>query len=454
MKRTKIICTIGPASSKVETIEKMIAEGMDVARFNMSHGSFESHHQLIENVKAARKNLGRPVSIMIDTKGPEIRIGQFKEGHVLIVAGKTFDLLTSKCEGDDTKVGVSYSKLPDVVEKGTKILIDDGKIELKVVSTEPKVVHTKVVVGGKLSNNKSINIPGVELNMPYVNKYDIETIEFACKEKADYVAISFVNTKQDVLQIRKLLDKFGGGKIKIISKIESQKGTDNMLEILSVSDGIMVARGDLGVEVDFAKIPVIQKEILEACTQQGKLSIVATQMLESMTTDSRPTRAEISDIANAVLDGTCAIMLSGETTVGAHPVLAVSTMAKIVAESEQANEPNNISYCNPDGLTQNDAMAYGAYSLAYASKADAIVCLYDITADNVSDFNPNRHIFFFTTSESEYHQSAMLRGVVPILTKTRLAEASCVEQLKASKFLKHNSLVVVLCGDTIKLARV
>ena len=258
----------------------------------------------------------------------------------------------------------------------------------------------------------------------------------------------------DVLQIRKLLSKFGGEQIKIISKIESRRGTENMLDILSVSDGIMVARGDLGVEVDFAKIPVIQKDILTACTEQGKLSIVATQVLESMIKDNRPTRAEISDIANAVLDGTCAIMLSGETTVGAHPVLAVSTMAKVVEEAERANEDDNVSYCNPEVLSQKDAMAYGAYSLAYSSKADAIVCVYDITADNVSDFNPNRHIFFFTTSAIQYHQSALLRGVVPILTKKKLSNKACLDYLKENKYLKQNAVVVVLDGQTIKLERV
>jgi len=453
MKRTKIICTIGPASSTKKTIEEMIKAGMDVARFNMSHGSFESHKQLIDTVKAARDELGAPVSILIDTKGPEIRVGEFENGFVTLAKGQSFDLLAKRVVGSQDKCYVSYAKLPELLKNGTQILVDDGKIELKVVGTESGVVHTKVVVGGKLSNTKSVNIPSCDLNMPYVSAYDERTIEFACKVGADYVAISFVRTAGDVKKIAKLLKKYGGENIKIISKIESRLGTENIDEILHVSDGLMVARGDLGVEIDFAKIPIIQKQILDACTSAGKLSVVATQMLESMTTGSRPTRAEISDVANSVLDGTCAVMLSGETSVGEHPVLATATMAKIVEEAEHGNEPNNISYCNPDGLTIRDAMAYGAYSLLYASKADAIVCMYDITADNVSDFSPNKHIFFFTTSKIEFNQSALLRGVVPILTKSKLGYDKCIEFLKNNNYVKSNSTIVTLCKDTIKLEK-
>ena len=454
MKRTKIICTIGPACATKKAIEELIKSGMNVARFNMSHGTFESHEKLIDAVKAAREELGAPVSIMIDTKGPEIRFGTFENGFCMLEKGKAFDLVTKSVVGNSQRATISYSKLPELLKAGTQILADDGKLELKVLGTKPGVVHTKVVVGGKLSDRKSVNIPDCDLNMPYVSKYDEQTIEFACKVGADYVAISFVRTADDVVKIRKLLKKYGGEQIKIISKIESRLGTEHIDEILKASDGIMVARGDLGVEIDFAKIPIIQKQILDACTAAGKLSIVATQMLESMTTGNRPTRAEISDIANSVLDGTCAVMLSGETSVGAHPSLATATMAKIVEEAEHGNESNNVSYCNPDGLTIRDAMAYGAYSLLYASKADAIVCMYDITADNVSDFSPNKHIFFFTTSKTEFNQSALLRGVVPILTKTKFGYDKCLDYLKERGYIKTNSTVVTLCKDTIKLEKI
>lgn len=453
MKRTKIICTIGPASSTKQVVENMIKSGMDVARFNMSHGTFESHKELIDVVKDARNELNVPVALMIDTKGPEIRFGEFENGFAVLEKGKTFDLVTKKVLGNNERATISYAKLPEVLAAGTQILADDGKIELKVIGCENGVVHTKIVVGGKLSSRKSVNIPSANLDMPYVSAYDEKTIEFAVKVGADYVAISFVRTAADVDKIRKLLKKYGGEQIKIISKIESRIGTENVDEILRVSDGLMVARGDLGVEVDFAKIPMLQKQMLDSCTAAGKLSIVATQMLESMTTGSRPTRAEISDIANSVIDGTCAVMLSGETSVGAHPALATSTMAKIVEEAERGNEPNNVSYCNPESLTISDAMAYGAYSLLYASKADAIVCMYDIAADNVSDFSPNKHIFFFTQSQKEYNQSALLRGVVPILTKTKLSYASALDYLIEHKMLGRNALVVTLCKDTIKLEK-
>ena len=297
--KTKIVCTIGPACKDKETLRQMVLAGMNVARFNMSHGTHASHLELIDMVKAVRFELGLPVAIMIDTKGPEIRIKQFKNGKVKLVPDQSFALTTENVEGDNTIVSVTYNKFPEIVKKGTRILLNDGLIELVAERVTNNVVHTKVVVGGELSNNKSINLPSVELNMEYLSETDKRDLAFGVEQQAEVFSISFVNHAQDVIDVRNYLKSLGDNDAFIIAKVESAKGVENLDEIIDAADGVMVARGDLGVEINFEKLPHIQKVMLEKAKSKGKYSITATQMLESMITNSRPTRAEISDVANA-----------------------------------------------------------------------------------------------------------------------------------------------------------
>ena len=454
MKRTKIVCTIGPACSSVAAMTEMLKNGMNVARFNMSHGDFAGHEQLVNNARKASNSLGLPLAIMIDTKGPEIRIGKFENGYAELAKNQQFVLTTNQVVGDNFGVSVSYADLPKVVKKGMNIYLDDGKITLVVENTSATEIFTKVLVGGKLADGKAINVPDADIKMPYVSKYDEQTVEFACKVHADFLSISFVGCKDDVLQIRKLLQKYGGENIKIISKIESKKGTHAVKEILQVSDGVMVARGDLGVEVDFSKIPVLQKQIVRECIEQGKISIIATQMLESMTTGTRPTRAEISDVANAVLENASAVMLSSETSVGINPALAVKTMTKIIEEVEQYNGLNLFDYTISNKLRVTDGIAYGANALATSVGAKAICCIYDKVADNISDFRPNMPIYFFTKNQEDYNQSCLLSGVVSFFTDTKLTEKGCLEYLENNKFVKNGDYVVVVNGNRISLEQI
>lgn len=335
MKKTKIVCSIGPASSSVEVLEKMIDAGMDFARFNMSHGTHKSHLELIENVRKASKNKKKKIEILMDTKGPEIRIKKFENSKITLKDGDEFILTTEEVTGNQQKVSVTYANLPKVVKKGTKILLDDGKIELCAKKSSAKEIICTVVHGGVLSDRKSINLPGVKTEMPYLSEQDKSDLEFTKEVNADYIALSFVNCAEDVLQVKEFFKNINFTDIKIISKIESEEGVKNFDEILKVSDGIMVARGDLGVEIDFVKIPVLQKEFIKKCNKAKKFVITATQMMESMTTNPRPTRAEISDVANAVFDGTDAVMLSGESASGMFPVETINAMRRIANEAEK-----------------------------------------------------------------------------------------------------------------------
>ncbi|MBQ9785948.1 MAG: pyruvate kinase, partial [Clostridia bacterium] len=304
MRSTKIVCTIGPAASSVQVLKQMLVQGMDVARFNMSHGTHQSHLSLINNARQAREELGLPLAILIAPKGPEIRVGDFENGGVNLVKGHSFVLTTQNILGSESIAYVNYAHLPAEVKKGTRMLLNDGKIELVVQAVNGKEILTKVVEGGYLSNKKAVNLPDIDIKMPYISEQDKLDIKFACDVDADYLAISFVTCADNVLAVKRLLAKYGKPDMKIISKIECAQGVNHAHEILEVSDGIMVARGDLGVEVDFAQIPLIQKELIAECNEHGKLSITATQMMESMSVNNRPTRAEISDVANAICDGT------------------------------------------------------------------------------------------------------------------------------------------------------
>ncbi len=456
MNKTKIVCTIGPACNDIETIKRMMLAGMDVARFNMSHGTHESHRKQMNLIKQARFELGLPVAIMLDTKGPEIRIKQFKNGKVILKAGQNFALTTEQVEGDETIVSVTYLKLPQIVKKGTKILLNDGLIGLKVIDVQDKVIFTVVEDGGELSNNKSINIPSVELNMEYLSETDRSDLAFGVREGVDCYSISFVNSKNDVDDVRKFLSGMGEKNAFIISKIESEKGVERMDEIISASDGVMVARGDMGVEVSFEKLPAIQKRMIAKANELGKLSITATQMLESMVNNTRPTRAEISDIANAIYDGTSAIMLSGETSAGKHPVLAVSTMQKIANETEEALEETlelENGY-NHKFILNNvtSGIGHAACDLSRSLNASAILVTTKSgkSAESICRFRPKCQIIALTPNTHIYYRLGMLWGVQPLLDKiyynTDELLKSAREKAKVARLVKKGDVVIQTAG--------
>ena len=419
MNKTKIVCTIGPSCNDVEILKSMMKAGMNVARFNMSHGTHESHKEMIDKVKQARFELGLPVAIMLDTKGPEIRIRQFAEGKTNLVVGQDFALTTQNVTGDNSIVSVTYAGLPEIVRKGTKILLNDGLIELKVKSKSDDIIYTEVVVGGELSNNKSINIPSVELNMKYLSETDKSDLAFGAEQGVDCYSISFVNHKQDVEDVRKFLKSVGVESPFIISKIESAKGVENMDEIIEASDGVMVARGDMGVEIAFEKLPHVQKEIIKKAKDLGKYTITATQMLESMVNNIRPTRAEISDVANAIYDGTSAIMLSGETSAGKHPIEAVATMQKIAEETEKSIDyKHSLAQFIP---TNNVTCGIGYAACALATSLDAKAILVTTTtgssAESISRFRPSCDIVAVTPNLDVYFKLGMFWGVTALLDK-------------------------------------
>lgn len=367
MRKTKIICTLGPASINEETIKKMLKEGMDVARVNFSHGDREEHGKTIDLFRKVRDGLEMSAAVMLDTKGPEIRTRDFEGGKAVLQAGETFTLTTEEIMGDASRTSVTYKSLPQELKEGDEVLIDDGKLRLKVIETTQTEIACKVIIGGEISNHKGINVPNVALSMEYLSPVDREDLLFGIKKDVDYVAASFVRRADDVIALRKFLTENGGGDIKIISKIENIEGIDNFEEILEASDGIMVARGDMGVEVNFARLPGIQKRFIKRCQQSGKIVITATQMLESMIKSPLPTRAEITDVANAVFDGSSAVMLSGETAMGAYPVEAVAAMAKIAMQAEQDDPrflPGGNMWYEMDSSDTTNAVGHAACTLA------------------------------------------------------------------------------------------
>ncbi len=446
MNKTKIVCSIGPTSCQVETLEKLIDAGMDVARFNMSHGTHESHKKMIDAVKTARKNKNASIGIMIDTKGPEIRIKQFENGKIKLLEGEKFTLTAKDIVGNEEKVSITYKNLPKVLEKGTKILLNDGNIELKVDKTTATDIVCTVVHGGELSNNKSINLPGVKTEMPYLSEQDKKDLFFAKEINAEFIAISFVNYGEDVLEIKKYLKEIKFTSPKIISKIESEEGVKNFDKILKHSDGIMVARGDLGVEIDFVKIPFLQKDWIAKCNEAGKITITATQMLESMISNARPTRAEISDVANAVFDGSTNVMLSGETASGQFPVEAVTTMSRISLEAENYIEGLETPIKTHD---TSKSLGYAAYSLSRTDDIKAIIAVTKTgeTAENISRFRPNVPIIACTPSEKTYHQMSILYGVIPVMDKNY----KNIDELNKSSLEKAMETGYVNKGDKVVL---
>ncbi len=454
MKKTKIICTLGPASTNYETIKAMALKGMNVARLNFSHGTHESHKIAIDLVKKVRKDLNIPIAILLDTKGPEIRLGLFKNNEIELKSNDKFILTTKEILGDNKKAFVKYTNFPKIVKVGTQILLNDGFVELKVVKIQGNEVETICVNGGKLSNNKSINLPDININTIYLSEKDKADIKFGIQEGVDIIALSFVNSKKDVDDVRKFLAKNGGKNIFLVSKIESKFGVDNLDEIIDASDGVMVARGDLGIEIGFEIVPEIQKKIIYSCIEKGKTVITATQMLETMTTNYRPTRAEISDVANAIYDGTSCIMLSGESAVGVNPPHVVEVMAKIATIAEQEID-YDMCMCNihsSNGVSEG--IGYSACALASTLDAKAIIVSTKtgLSAKEVSRFRAKPKILALTPNEKTYYQMAILWNVYPIMDKIYsntddILKGARTQSLK-SKMVQKGDQVVQTAGIT------
>ncbi len=421
MRKTKIVCTIGPASESEETLKELCRAGMNVARLNFSHGSHEEHLKRINMIKKVREELHLPIAIMLDTKGPEYRIGTFKDDKVVLSEGDEFVFTTEQIEGDSGKVSVSYSGLAGELSAGDTILLNNGLLSFEVTGIEGNEIRTKVVIGGELTNRKSMSFPGKHIKQKYLSEQDRSDIIFGIENGVDFIACSFVSVKQDLLDIHAILEEHDAKNVELIAKIENQSGFDNIEEICEACAGIMVARGDMGVEIAFEKLPAIQKKLITKCRMLGKRVITATEMLESMIHNPRPTRAEASDVANAVYDGTSAVMLSGETAAGSYPVEAVRTMAKICETTEQ-----NINYTkrfhNADIEIRNDidAISHSTCGMAIDVGAKCIVActLSGITARMVSRFRSPVDIIGLTTNEATWRKLALSWGVTPEMCET------------------------------------
>ena len=418
MRKTKIVCTLGPACSDEKTITAMCKAGMNVARLNFSHNNHEDHKKRIDTVKKVRQELGLPIALMLDTKGPEYRIKTFKDGKITLNEGDKFTFTADEIEGDETKVSINYKGLPNDLNEGDIILLNNGLMTFKVISTTDTDVNCEVVVGGVLSDRKSMSFPNKTLKQKYLSDQDKEDIAFGIKEGVDFIACSFVSCKQDLLDVRQFLAEIGAADTELIAKIENRSGVDNIEEICEECAGIMVARGDMGVEIPFEELPAIQKKIITKCRLLGKRVITATEMLESMITNARPTRAEISDVANAVYDGTSAIMLSGETAAGKYPVLSVETMARI-AESAEKNIHYKKRFLSAEFKIKNtvDAISHATCGMAIDIDAKAItVCsLSGMTARMVSRFRPPVDIVGLTTDVKTWHKLSLSWGVIPVM---------------------------------------
>lgn len=451
MRKTKIICTLGPAIESDEKLKEMIKNGLDCARLNFSHGDHEEQLQRIERVKRVRKEMNVYIPLLLDTKGPEIRLKDFEEGSVILEEGQEFTLYAEEKMGDINGASITYPDLASKLKIGNKILIDDGKIEIEITAIKGKDIVCKVNNGGKISNHKSINLPGCPIDMPYMSEKDKADILFGIKNDVDFIAASFIRNKEDVWEVRRLLNENGGNEIKIISKIENAQGVDNIDEIIEASDGIMIARGDMGVELPFTELPKIQKDIIKKCFRTGRYVITATQMLESMTKFPRPTRAEVSDVANAIYDGTTCIMLSGESAAGDYPVESVSTMANIAESTEDAikYESRFEKSSLVLGKDQLNAICKAACEAAYCLNAKAIVTLSRTgrTPKLISDYRPKCPIIGAVLNEKACRQLNLAWNVKPILTEEKF---STDDLLKAGIKLAIQEKVAGE-GDTIVL---
>ena len=453
MRKTKIICTLGPSTDKEGVLRELIANGMNVARFNFSHGSHEEHLGRFEKLKALREELGKPVAALLDTKGPEIRLKDFKNGVENLVAGQTFTLTTRDVEGTNEICSITYKDLPMDVEPNGTIMLDDGLIKLQIQTVNDTDIVCTVLNNGKIKNKKGVNVPGVHLSMPYMSQRDKDDIIFGIQQGYDFIAASFVRTAQDVYEIRNLLNQYDSN-IRIIAKIENREGVNNIDSILAAADAVMVARGDLGVEIDFTELPGIQKTIIDRSFSFGKPIVTATQMLDSMIVNPRPTRAEISDVANAIYDGTSAIMLSGETAAGAYPVEALKTMSAIAERTEQEGfhlRGRTMDF-NPGKISVSDATAHAACLTARDVNAAAIVTVSEsgTTARLLSKYRPQQPIIACVMREQVQRQLSLSWGITPLMMSLAHSTDELIEMstalAKENGYLHNGELAVVTAG--------
>ena len=457
MRKTKIVCTLGPATDSIDILRKMALSGMNVARFNFSHGSHAEHAERLRMFKQVREELNIPIAALLDTRGPEIRLRLFEGGKVFLSDGSDFILTTRELTGTEKIASITYNNLPRDVVPGTKLLLDDGNIELCVASISDDEILCKVVHGGYISNRKSVNVPGVTLSMPYLSEQDKADIIFGIQNGFDFIAASFVRSARDILDIRELLDRKKCDSIKIIAKLENAQGVVNIDEILSVSDGIMIARGDMGVEIDFTEIPIIQKSLIVRCSTAGKPVITATQMLESMINNARPTRAEMSDVANAIYDGTSAIMLSGETAAGKFPVEAVQTMAAIAQRTERdINYDKRLRARSAEThLSVADAIAHAACTTAMDIDAKAIIPITQSgdTARLVCKYRPSAPIVACATTDQVCRHLAISWGIYPIVLPMKKTSDEALEHAvqlaRKQGMVQSGDLTVLTAGVPI-----
>ena len=457
MKKTKIVCTLGPASTDGNVMREMLLAGMNVARMNFSHGSHEMHKEILETFRRVRDELKIPAAVMLDTKGPEIRLGTFEGGKAILKTGERFTLTGKPVVGNSEIASVTYADMAKQLTPGTAVLLDDGRIRLEVEETTDTDLICRVQEGGPISDRKGVNVPHSRLSLPYISEADERDLRFAVENDVDFIAASFVRTAKDVIDVRNFLDFWGGHQIKIIAKIENEEGVENFDAILAHSDGIMVARGDMGVEIEFERLPGLQKKFIRRCYQEGKMVITATQMLESMITSPTPTRAEITDVANAVFDGTSAIMLSGETAAGRDPALVVRVMSKIACQAEK--DAFELGYGAPakyNSMTDDatGAICDAACTTARDIGASAIIALTKsgYTARCVSKYRPAQPIIAATPEDKTYHQLALSWGVYPVHALYQSEEDAmyrhAIDCAKMSGYIDTGDRVVITAGTS------
>jgi pyruvate kinase len=455
MKKVKVVCTLGPACESRETLTAMVKAGMNVARLNFSHGSYESHGRNLENIRAVEQRLGTPLATILDTKGPEIRTGKLKDGNpVHLVQGEVFCFVPEELEGDESQVTISHPEICSELHVGQDVFIDDGTLQLKVLEAQGARLLMEVLVGGELGEHKGVSVPGARLKIPTLTDKDRNDIRWGLDNGLDYIAVSFVRCRDDIMEVRRVMEELGGS-MKIIAKIETSEAVASLEEIVEVVDGLMVARGDLGVELPAEEVPLIQKRMVDLGRSQGKPVIVATQMLDSMIRNPRPTRAEVNDVANAVLDGTDAVMLSGETAKGVYPVKAVETMARIIARTEKEIRVWQRHSSLPPIASQTvpDAVSHAAVTIAEQMQAKVILSLTQTgsTARMVSKYRPACPIAGVTVERRTWRELALVWGVVPVLTgKTHEDEREMVESgllaTLAEGLASEGDIVVVTSG--------
>ena len=459
MRKTKIICTLGPSTDKDGVLRELIANGMNVARFNFSHGSHEEHKGRLDLLKSLREELGKPVAALLDTKGPEIRLKDFKNGTEMLEAGQTFTLTARDVEGTKEICSITYKDLPQDVAPGGTIMLDDGLIKLQIQTVNDTDIVCTVLNNGKIKNKKGVNVPGVHLSMPYMSQRDKDDIIFGIEQGFDFIAASFVRTAQDVYEIRNLLNEYDSN-IRIIAKIENREGVNNIDSILAAADAVMVARGDLGVEIDFTELPGIQKNIIERSFSFGKPIVTATQMLDSMIVNPRPTRAEISDVANAIYDGTSAIMLSGETAAGAYPVEALKTMSAIAERTETENHARveYLTEATNGKISVSDATAHAACLTAKDVNAAAIVTVSEsgTTARLLSKYRPQQPIIACVMKEQVQRQLSLSWGITSLMMPLAHSTDELIEMstalAKENGFLHNGELAVVTAGVPVGIS--